>query len=253
MAKVRKIDFSPDEFLAGIAGMTPVQGHVYWVVCSLIYSSRRAILADDDRLFAIVKADPRSIRAAIGELVAKGKIERQDGGDLMVRRCRDELERGLRRIQEAAENGSKGGRPRATNEENQPDTKPEAFPAEKLSPSPSPSSLSMSREGAGVIPFPGSEADQDQAAKKKTAEPEGFAEWYGAFPLHKSRAAAVKAYRAALKKVSGDVLLDGAKAYAAERNGQPAKFTKHPATWLNEECWLDEATAHPRQLAGGMN
>jgi hypothetical protein len=28
--------------------------------------------------------------------------------------------------------------------------------------------------------------------------------------------------------------------YAAKVAGQDPKFTKHPATWLNAECWTDE-------------
>jgi hypothetical protein len=30
--------------------------------------------------------------------------------------------------------------------------------------------------------------------------------------------------------------------YAAERAGQPPKYTKHPATWLKGGCWADEPT-----------
>jgi hypothetical protein len=150
MAKVRKVDFSPDEFLSGIAGMTPAQGHVYWVICALIYSARGAIHESDERLFAIIKADPRTIRAAIAWLVSRGKVERQDDGDLMVRRCRDEIELASNRIRTAAENGSKGGRPVKTITQDQPDRKPEALSAEKLSPSPSPSTSPI--DGASAPP-----------------------------------------------------------------------------------------------------
>jgi hypothetical protein len=33
--------------------------------------------------------------------------------------------------------------------------------------------------------------------------------------------------------------------YAAERTGEDDKYTKHPATWLNAECWKDAPTASP--------
>jgi len=32
----------------------------------------------------------------------------------------------------------------------------------------------------------------------------------------------------------------GAQRYAVERQGQPPKYTKHPATWLNGGCWEDD-------------
>jgi hypothetical protein len=71
-----------------------------------------------------------------------------------------------------------------------------------------------------------------------------FKSWYQAYPKRVAPAAALKAYRGALKKVdSPTVLIDGAIRYAAARHGQDPKYTKHPATWLNQECWLDDP--HP--------
>ena len=67
-----------------------------------------------------------------------------------------------------------------------------------------------------------------------------FDEWYAAFPLHKGKGQAVKAYRAARKKAGAETLLAGARRYAGQRAGEDRKFTKHPATWLNGECWGDD-------------
>lgn len=67
-----------------------------------------------------------------------------------------------------------------------------------------------------------------------------FEQWYGAFPKHEAPGKARAAYKRALKKADADTLLAGAKAYAALRKGEPRKFTKMPATWLNQECWNDE-------------
>jgi hypothetical protein len=43
-----------------------------------------------------------------------------------------------------------------------------------------------------------------------------------------------------LKKTTLEILLEGMKNYAASRNGEDPKYTKHPATWLNGECWTDD-------------
>jgi len=78
-------------------------------------------------------------------------------------------------------------------------------------------------------------------ASKQGEEPEGFAEFYQAYPRHEGRGQAERAYRAARKIVSAEILLEGAERYAALRKGEPAQYTKHPATWLNGKGWLDEA------------
>lgn len=74
-------------------------------------------------------------------------------------------------------------------------------------------------------------------------EPEGFAEWYGEYPRHVARRAAARAFGSALKRgASQAVLLAGLRAYRDSLNGTPPDKIKHPATWLNGDCWLDEAS-----------
>jgi len=75
----------------------------------------------------------------------------------------------------------------------------------------------------------------------RRGEVEGFAEWYQAYPLHKARMAAEKAYRSALTRSNRESLLAGARAYAVEVAGRDPAKIKHPATWLNAGCELDEA------------
>jgi hypothetical protein len=70
-----------------------------------------------------------------------------------------------------------------------------------------------------------------------------FDSWWKAYPKKQAKGQARKAYAAAIKKATVDQLEKGAERYAAERAGQDDKYTKHPATWLNGECWADERTA----------
>jgi hypothetical protein len=68
-----------------------------------------------------------------------------------------------------------------------------------------------------------------------------FEEWYRHFPKHVAKGAARKAYRRARRRgASAEELKLGAMRYAASVTGHDPKFIKHPATWLNGECWLDE-------------
>lgn len=90
------------------------------------------------------------------------------------------------------------------------------------------------------------EATPEAAPKKKRprtnpeAEHPDFAAWYAAYPRHTARRKASQAYQAAIKRgASPEALLAGAKAYSGLPDREP-RFTKHPATWLNQDCWLDE-------------
>lgn len=68
-----------------------------------------------------------------------------------------------------------------------------------------------------------------------------FNVFYTEYPIKKWKWQAIKAYKTALKKTTADIILDGAQKYRQwlESKGEK-KYIKHPATWLNWECWNDE-------------
>jgi len=72
---------------------------------------------------------------------------------------------------------------------------------------------------------------------------EDFEGWWFEVPRKEGKGQAERAYRAARKTASREILLDGIRRYAAERRGEDPKFTRQPATWLNGKCWLDEKSA----------
>ena len=91
-----------------------------------------------------------------------------------------------------------------------------------------------------------------------------FEEWYSVYPLRRARGKALESYAKVIKArlATHAELLDGARRYAAEnthRAGPDRKFIKQPATWLNQQCWLDEpdpvsvltTQASSRGVAGG--
>jgi hypothetical protein len=107
------------------------------------------------------------------------------------------------------------------------------------------------RNGSGR---PDTDTDTDTEQKQKQNKPRAtrvpageFEEWYAAFPKHVGRGAALKAYNGARKKTSHDVLMAGAAREAA-KGGDP-KYIKHPASWLNAECWLDEEPKRTRVMS----
>lgn len=80
------------------------------------------------------------------------------------------------------------------------------------------------------------------APKPEISEPQGFTEFYEVYPRKVGRRAAVKAYRSALNRAPPEAIFAGVRRYAAARKDQDPQFTKHPATWLNADGWLDEET-----------
>lgn len=69
-----------------------------------------------------------------------------------------------------------------------------------------------------------------------------FEEFWNAYPRKVSKGEARKAYAKAKEKTTEETLIAKAKAYAKQA-GRKDEFTKHPASWLNAEGWLDEYQA----------
>lgn len=80
----------------------------------------------------------------------------------------------------------------------------------------------------------------------KPADDPLFAEWYQAYPVHKDRGAAEKAWAAAVREgADPQVLIAAAKRYRTDPQVGRG-YAKYPATWLNAKCWLDESTGIDR-------
>jgi len=73
---------------------------------------------------------------------------------------------------------------------------------------------------------------------------DGFAEFWAAYPRKVAKGAAGKAWAKAVKLASPEVIIAAASAYAADPQRNP-QYTKHPATWLNGQCWSDEHDDDP--------
>lgn len=82
-----------------------------------------------------------------------------------------------------------------------------------------------------------------KAEKRPTKEPDGFEEFWAAYPRRLAKGTARKAYAKAITKIEPTALLRAVKrqANAWTREGKEQQFIPHPATWLNGERWQDEA------------
>ena len=68
-----------------------------------------------------------------------------------------------------------------------------------------------------------------------------FQKFYVEYPKHVGRGAAIRALRGALKIATAGQIIEGAKKFTADckEKGIDFKYIPHPATWLNQQRWLD--------------
>lgn len=78
-------------------------------------------------------------------------------------------------------------------------------------------------------------------------ETTSFDSFWLVFPRKIGKGAARRSWEKACLKVGPDLLLDRAEAYAAYVRHKKIEdgFVKHPATWLNQECWDDDLPRVP--------
>jgi len=212
--KVRRIDFSPDEWIAGTIGMRPEDEGLYIRICVLIWSRGGRITVD--LLKRSTNAHGNQVLASLRRLEEAGKIIRK-GSEIGQKRAEKELENARKRAGKARENGAKGGRPKGL-------VKPDGFSSRKANHQPS-------------------TINHQKKEKKEDSSTRGaeFDVWYAAYPLHVGRREAEKAYQRARKLASAEELLAGIERY---RSGKPDYADwSHPATWLNKGRWQDEYQA----------
>lgn len=99
------------------------------------------------------------------------------------------------------------------------------------------------REATGVdIPLnrkPTIYIDIDKNINKGNKYTDEFEDFWRVYPRKDgSKLKASQAFAKALKKTNLNEILKGVEQYANDSNRDPA-YTKHGATWLNQECWED--------------
>lgn len=159
--KVRRVDFSPDEWLSGTAELSDEDRGIYITICALIYSRGGPVRYD------VLKGHSHShgnkLQAALDRLELAGKITR-NGSEIDQKRCENELEKARKRHEKALENGAKGGRPKDLG-------KPAGFRDEKLTINHQPSTDSDSslRSESGVADATPAKTPSDRATAERLA------------------------------------------------------------------------------------
>jgi hypothetical protein len=114
------------------------------------------------------------------------------------------------------------------------------MPSETLSESPS-------EPLAKVWPDPDTDTQKTNTPPAKAVGdlPE-FIEFWSVYPRRTAKPAAVKAWAKAIKRADTSEIIAGARRYRDDPR-RTAEFTAHPATWLNNDRWADEAPVATEQ------
>jgi len=86
---------------------------------------------------------------------------------------------------------------------------------------------------AAVLPLPGT--NENEANK----DPADFVQFYEAYPRHKDRQGALKAWKR-LRAGERQLALDTVGAFARAMRGKDPEFIPYPAKWLNNRRWEDQ-------------
>lgn len=96
------------------------------------------------------------------------------------------------------------------------------------------------------VAMPEREGETETEAETEKDIAQKFEDFWMAYPRRKGKGQAFRAWRTACKTAAPEEILAG-----LARTKWPAepKFIKHPATWLNGQCWLDEPDPLSRREA----
>lgn len=233
MKKMPWVRFFASDWLAGTRGMSAVETGVYITLIATMYERGEPIQEDHARLARLCGASNSAFKKALETLVDEGKITRGNDG-----LWNDRVEKEHVYLSEKSEVGSKAAKSRWNKKDNENNSgdDADALPAQC-------DGNANQKPDTRTIEESSSLRSEERArAPKPDFQSEFENDLWPIYPRKAGKGQALKAYCAARKHTPADVIITGATRYAAERIGQDASFTKHPATWINGQCWLDEPT-----------
>lgn len=164
MAKARYFPFRPDEYIAGIIGLTFEEQGVYWACCALIYSRGKPIEPDYGAIASLGRTTAARAKKVIATLMEKGKLLEMDRGRIGVHRVMEEISTANDLATNSKRNGKLGGRPKKKQQVSEPGPFQNEKPTNNyndndnvqksldLTPSPSTQKTSLESEPAGSAP-----------------------------------------------------------------------------------------------------
>ena len=215
MSKRRWFRFHVDRWFNGTFGLTPNEIAAYITVLCELYDSGGTAPMEFDIMARRCGMRPSSFTKAIDRLVALEKLEIKDGL-LTSQMVLDEIEESENSAKSRAKVGEKSEKTQLKLVQNAPENAIKTSEIEKNAP-----------------------VYKNTDNRIQNITPDKFDDFWTAFPRKIAKGAARRAFKTALKKTTPETLVDGARRYARDRAGKDDQYTKHPASWLNGECWED--------------
>jgi uncharacterized protein YdaU (DUF1376 family) len=100
MRKVRHVDFYPDDWISGIAGLTLEEQGLYWLICAMNYGSGEPVDVNCKKLKTLAGVHGNKLKALLKSLENAEKLVRNDPETpekLWGKRCEKELKRARNR------------------------------------------------------------------------------------------------------------------------------------------------------------
>lgn len=255
------IKFYPSDWLAGTRGMSATEAGVYINLIAMMYESEGYLTLDMTRLARLCGATGPVFKRAFDALVDTGKIVIH--GDqitnnrvletLLIRTEKSGLAKQSANSRWAKKDNENNDGVDANAFETQCESDAYQKPDTRINPvSPNGDTTLLSRS-RGLRSEGRSPRQAKMEAKQRDVDRD-FEAWWLLYPRRVAKGQAREAYLKARSGADAAILAEGAKRYSAEVSGKDPDFIKHPATWLNGECWSDERADPAKsehRIAGG--
>lgn len=218
----------PSDFISGTLSLTLEEKGAYSMVLDLMHDRGGPIPDDSQWIARVCGCSTRRWNQIRGRLIGEGKIT-VVGNTITNRRAENDIFSGEKEAEKLAESGRKGAE--KTNKK---------IPEEQENNDLDIPLAAQNRAAYQILETRKKDSPNGESKESSPQWVREFEEWYHLYPRKRGRGQAEKAFRAARKHTDLETLVAGVKRYAAERAGEDARFVKHPATWLNGKCWLDE-------------
>lgn len=87
--------------------------------------------------------------------------------------------------------------------------------------------------------------EQEPKIKRSSSTASDFETFWSVYPRRVGKRGAESEFERAVKRASVKAVLAGAERYREDPNRED-QFTKHPSTWLHQDCWEDDPLPAPR-------
>ena len=239
MSEAPFVPFYTSDFLAGTSGMTASSKGVYITLLCLMYEQEAPLPQSWETLARRCGCTLPAFKRAIESLQDDGKITVSDAG-IWSPKCDKHIAQ--RRERQISARAAAKTRWEKDKKKQRPVDATASIP--QCEPYPEPEAIKREAK-ASLVTEP---AKRKRKVHQDTPE---FCAFWEAYPRQEAKGAARKAFAAASLKADPAIIIA-----AARRVEDKGQYTKHPATWLNKECWLDQETRHepnhpPRRPGSG--